>query len=352
MKVFPQSILFCRQDRMGDLILSLPLAAAVKKSHPEIRVGFLVNDGLGVIAEACREIDEVWEAAPTTKLDKIRLKSWDAAVVLWPNRKLASQLFWARVSRRIGTGRRGYSYYFNERVSLHRHSSGKHETELNFDLLDSLFSSDRKARPTFALDEEAMSSVVKLFESHQIAPIRRIAILHPGSGGSSRDWPLAHFEWIADLLSKRSDTHVILSGSREERRLTTQIAKINPEKILSVAGETTLSQLMSLLSLAGLCIANSTGPLHLANALKVPTIGLFPPLIDCGPERWGVLDHPEWSLLPEFPDVECPFCKQHSCNKGECMGLISPERVLELGEPLLGAMPSWSEKYAAICAGH
>ncbi|MDK9699247.1 MAG: glycosyltransferase family 9 protein [bacterium] len=346
-----QSLLFCRQDRLGDVMLSLPLAAAVKKKDPSIRIGFLVNQGIGDLVATCREVDDVWEAAPGSKLDKTKLREWDTVVALWPNRALAWQLFTARIPRRVGTGRRAYSVFFNEKIPLHRHASGKHETTLNFELLDGILRTDHAARPTFTVPGVALQEISERLTQLGVLPSYRLAVLHPGSGGSSRDWPIENFEAVAEILHKRSDTFVVITGSREERKLAAQIAKLNPKKIVPFAGDTTLLQLQALLSLSSLCIANSTGPLHLANALGVPTIGVFPPLADCGPERWGVLDHPERSLLPEFPDTDCPFCKEFSCPKGQCMGLISPERILEIAEPLLGNEPIWSTKFQTRCAG-
>ncbi len=352
MKPLTDSILFCRQDRLGDVVLSLPLAAAVKKINPEIKVGFLVNDGIGEVVQACNEVDVVWEVSPETKLDKDLLREWSVAVVLWPHPKLARRLFFAGVSRRIGTGRRGYSIFFNERVAVRRHASGRHETELNFDLLDQVFRADRTVRPTFLLDPDNLKTMAERLESAGVAHNMKIAVLHPGSGGSSRDWPLEHFEMVAETLSKRSDTFVVVTGNQRERKLAIQIAKTNPKKILMLAGETSLTELMSLLSFARITIANSTGPLHLANALGCPTFGLFPPLIDCGPERWGVLDHPERSLVPEFPEEDCPFCKEKTCPKGECMRLLSVERVLDVAEPFIdSATVSWHQEYVRRCAG-
>ncbi len=351
MKPILESILFCRQDRLGDVVLSLPLAAAVKKINPEVRVGFLVNEGIGELVSACREVDEVWEAAPTAKLLKEKLREWSAAVVLWPNAKLARRLFFTGISRRIGTSRRGYSLFFNERVSLRRHESGRHETQLNFDLLDQIFHADRSVRPTFTLPLEALGSIAEKLETAEAAHNLRIAVIHPGSGGSSHDWPIDQFESVAEVLSKRADTFVVVTGNGKERKLASQIVRVNPKKILSLADETSLIELAALLSISRVTIANSTGPLHLANALGSVAVGIYPPLVDCGPERWGVLDHPEHSLLPDFPDEDCPFCKEKSCPKGECMKLISPERVLEVVEPYFDGADGWHQQYVRQCAG-
>lgn len=351
MKQTPSSILFCRQDRLGDLVLSLPLAAAVKDVHPDCKIGFLVAEPFANLVKMCKEVDEVWPANLATKLDKQKLKDWDAVVVLFPDASLARQLFFAGVKRRIGTSRRGYSIFFNERINLHRAASNRHETDLNFDLLNAVIHVNRKCRPSFVVPHSSYQLITALLSEKGIGKDQKIAVIHPGSGGSSRDWPIELFAKVADVLQKRNDTSVVVTGSDQETKLAREVMGKYPSKIFNLAGETTIEALTALLSVSGLCIANSTGPLHLANALNVPSVGLFPPLENCGPERWGVLDHPERSLTPSFPDENCPFCTNYECESGECMSLLSVEKVLEIAEPLLLSECNWFEKFTRRCAG-
>lgn len=346
----PSSILFCRQDGLGDVVLSLPLAAAAKRLSPPLRVGFLVRPGNGDIVRACREVDHVWEAGPRAALDARKLREWDVAVALFPSLKLARSLFLARVPRRVGTSRRAYSALFNERVPLHRRGSGRHETDLSFDLLDAVARSDRAARPTFTLPTDSLTRIANLLARKEISPSRRLAVLHPGSAGSSREWPAEHFRSVASRLA-RPDTTVVVTGSASERGLAARVLEGQPAAALSLAGETSLAELTALLACATVVVANSTGPLHLANALGSGAIGVFPPLADCGPARWGVLDHPERSLLPELPGGVCPFCTRNACPRGACMRLLAPEQVLRVAEPLLVAAPPWRARWKSWSVG-
>ncbi|MCX7834550.1 MAG: glycosyltransferase family 9 protein [bacterium] len=347
----PSNILFCRQDRLGDLILSFPLAAAVKHKYPDWKVGFMVSEANAEIASMCDQIDEVWPANLGTKLDKEKLKQWDTVVVLYPEASLARQLFFANIKKRVGTSRRSYSFFFNVRINVPRSGSHRHETDLNFDLLSALFPVDKKQRPTFTIPKESTQQITDLLIQLGIPPDQKLAILHPGSGGSSRDWPVEQFAKLANVLQNRADTTVLVTGTEDEVKLAKEVMGKNSKKIFSLAGQTTLSALTALLAISGLCVANSTGPLHLANALKTPSVGLFPPLKDCDPSRWGVLDYPERSLTPFFPDDQCPFCENFECRTGECMSLIAVERVLEVAEPLLETQNSWSEKTKLLCVG-
>ena len=89
------NILICRTDRIGDLILSLPAAAALKKYIPGVRVTFLINKYTEAVTKGCPDIDDViyYDHNDTVSLiklvKKIRSHKFDAAVILFPVFKVA-----------------------------------------------------------------------------------------------------------------------------------------------------------------------------------------------------------------------------------------------------------------------
>src|ERR1043165_8170499 len=52
-------VLVVRSDKLGDVVLTLPMAGAIKKSQPTIAVSFLVNNYTREIAERCPQVSEV-----------------------------------------------------------------------------------------------------------------------------------------------------------------------------------------------------------------------------------------------------------------------------------------------------
>src|SRR4051812_12464821 len=52
-------VLIVRTDRLGDLVLTLPIATAIKKSQSTANISFLVNNYTREIAERCQGIDHV-----------------------------------------------------------------------------------------------------------------------------------------------------------------------------------------------------------------------------------------------------------------------------------------------------
>ena len=100
-----------------------------------------------------------------------------------------------------------------------------------------------------------------------------------------------------------------------------------------LCGELDLVHLAALISEASLLVSNSTGPLHLADALGKNVIGLYSPFLFSSPARWGPYRQPENVFLP--PRETCTKCTQDRCESYNCMASILPQTVLERALELL-----------------
>jgi ADP-heptose:LPS heptosyltransferase len=96
-----------------------------------------------------------------------------------------------------------------------------------------------------------------------------------------------------------------------------------------LTGQTTLPQLLGLISLADLFISNDTGPMHLANALRVPVVAIFGPT---DPAVTGPFEQPARVVKH---DVPCWPCFYRKCPYDHrCMTTIPVEEVFLAGESL------------------
>lgn len=136
---------------------------------------------------------------------------------------------------------------------------------------------------------------------------RPLALLHPGAGDPRRRWPPAHFAAVADALDQ-AGAQVAFIGIREVRELADRVLQhMSPgaaAQALNLCGQTSLGGLMGLLARAALVVSNDSGPLHLALAAGVPTVGIYwcGNLFVAGPPTRS-LHRPaiSWRL-------ECPLC--------------------------------------------
>ena len=140
--IVPKNILIVRTDRIGDVVLTLPLAGIIKKHYPNCKVTFFVNDYTKEIAKGNKLIDEVITIKTagdkidlSSNLKEIKQRRFDSAIVVYPKFTVALLIFFSGIKKRIGSGYRWYSFLFNEKVFEHRKNAERHELEYNINLL-------------------------------------------------------------------------------------------------------------------------------------------------------------------------------------------------------------------------
>lgn len=324
-----------RTDRIGDVVLSLPVISALRRKFPESRLAMLVRPENHPVVEDYPGLDEVlFDGAGARGLPGffrivrcVRKKRFDAVLILHPTFRLALICFMAGVPIRIGTGYRIYSVLFNRRVYEHRRHSTRHEAEYNLSLVSHLGADSHHVTFELAVRDEEKASLFEILVKNRIPSRRPLIILHPGSRGSALDWPPVYFGNLADELIGKLDAQVIITGIEEEKPVIDEVCSHARGRIHNLAGELTLKQLMALLQSADLVIANSTGPLHLAAALGTAVVGLYPPFRTAGIRRWGPYGRKNSVLVP--PYGPCAKCRKERCPHWNCMNTISVSAVFE-----------------------
>ncbi|MDZ7393177.1 MAG: glycosyltransferase family 9 protein [candidate division KSB1 bacterium] len=341
-----RKFLVVRTDRLGDLILSLPVLTALKEAHPGCHVTLLTSPPIAPIVNDYPDLDEVLVDEVEGQhhgitgwfrlVRSLRKRAFDAAVLLHPTLRLALALA-ASVPQRVGTAYRAYSFLFTERVPVHRKAVPRHELDLNLDLVAPL--APRPSRVAFKIpkDPETEARVTGMLGTW-LTSAHKLVVIHPGSGGSARDWPVEHFARLADRLSTELHAAVVITGTAGERPLVDRLYELCRQKPLRLDGRTTLKELAALVSMADLVISNSTGPLHLAVAMGTEVVGLYCRMRACGPERWGPYGRLDSVLTPEVEP--CDHCTGAKCPHWDCMAAISVDQAFALAARKLAASHS------------
>ena len=141
----PKNILIVRTDRIGDVVLSLPLAGIIKNHFPDCKITYLIRDYTKDLLIDHKYVDSViileeLKGNPLffSNVKKISKYNFDYAIISYSNFFIALVIFFSGISKRIGTGFRWYSFLFNKKVFVHRKYASKHEAEFNVDLLKEL----------------------------------------------------------------------------------------------------------------------------------------------------------------------------------------------------------------------
>jgi lipopolysaccharide heptosyltransferase II len=324
----PKNLLIVRTDRIGDVILSLPLASIIKKHLPNCKITFLVRQYTKALVENHPFIDNIilleeknGKIPLTSNIKKISRYKFDSAVIVYPTFITALIIFLSRINNRIGTGYRWYSFLFNQKIYEHRKYAEKHELEYNVNLLTK-FGIKEDVNPdniSFNLkpNSESLKNIEKILSESEINTKEPIIIIHPGSGGSSVDLPLEKFKLLTEKIADELTGNIILTGSSSEKELCENL-RVKPG-ILNLAGKLNLSGVIALISRCSIFIANSTGPIHIAAALDKYTIGFYPRIPACSEQRWGPYTNKKVIFSPK---IECSNCTREQCNSLNCMNSI------------------------------
>ena len=329
----PENLLIVRTDRIGDVILSLPLAGLVKKHYPNCKVTFLVRDYTKELIEDHPYIDKVLVLNETD--GKVNLKenifaikkfNFDSSIIVYPTFFTSLVIFLSGIKNRIGTGYRWYSFLFNEKIYEHRKYAERHELEFNVNLLKKLNINENispaNVKFDISINPDSDKKVNEILHRNNIDEKRQIIIIHPGSLGSSVDLPIDKFKELIDLIINKTDFQIILTGSKNERELCEEL--VTSEKVKNFAGDFSLSELICLINKAEIFVSNSTGPIHISAALNKYTIGFYPKFLACSAKRWGPYTT---KALVFRPETDCEACSREQCKNIDCMNSIQMQKV-------------------------
>jgi ADP-heptose:LPS heptosyltransferase len=102
-----------------------------------------------------------------------------------------------------------------------------------------------------------------------------LVVLHPGATDPRRRWPVARFAELA-AASVADGCRVVVVGDESERPLAEQVVELaGSASVSSLAGALDMGGLVALLSRSAVVVGNDSGPRHLAQALGIPTVGIF-----------------------------------------------------------------------------
>ncbi len=162
-----------------------------------------------------------------------------------------------------------------------------HEAQLNMKLLEGI-----------GINEIAtLDAIPSLYGMNKIAALEKDTqlklstekynlIIHPKSHGNSLEWSLRNFSRLIECLDA-SRYRVFISGSPKEALMLKPWIESLPSHVVDISGTLTLEQFISFISQADGLIAASTGPVHIAAATGIDTLGLYTDIRTKEGFRWG-----------------------------------------------------------------
>jgi heptosyltransferase-3 len=322
-----------RRGHLGDMVVCLPLVATIKRQRPDIRVCMVASSYTIPLLETFEWLDEVIdEKAVIANPALLTERGIDAFVNPLADVDLARAAYLARVPLRIGDLDRPKTMrYCNRFVWGRRKWSALHEAQIIL----------RHLVPLGLGCRLSLTELKGLTRLSRVTPLDEVLrcrldgrafnlVIHPKSHQNGREWPARHFLKLVKLL-ENEPVRVLLTGMDcEQRVLASECPELlKQDSVTVLMGATAPSQLISLIAHADGLVASGTGPLHIAAALGIHALGLFPRRASIDARRWHPLGAKGEAIQMTG---SCLFprdsCTQHKAGEGcRCMLGISPEQV-------------------------
>lgn len=318
----PEGLVVRAPNWIGDAVLALPALRDLRRSFPAARLEVLARPWVAEVYAAVEEADGV---RPTSTLgDEVAWMRgrFDLAVVLPNSFGTALRPFLARVPERWGYATDGRGRLLTRRCRVGPEVRGRSEVHYYRAMLAGV-GLQVEGEPDASLrcpTEWRERGGERLGESAS----GWIGLAPGAAFGTAKRWPPERFAAAGDRLARESGSRPVLLGGEADRPLCEAVAAAMSSAPRVLAGETSLPELLGVLTRLRLLLTNDSGPMHLAAALGTPVVAVF------GSTDWR--ETAPWGeghrLVRE--DVACAPCKLRECPLDHrCMNRVTVDRVVE-----------------------
>lgn len=292
-----------RLTSLGDVIHTLPVAAAIRQQEPSARIVWFAEEREQVLLIDNPVVDQVvtvplrrWRdqllSGPTGVWRSAR-ELWalhhqvgalglDAVLDVqgWPH-KTSPVVRATHAPLRIGFDRRHARHALATLFTTSRVTppvEARHIVDQNLALLGPLgLQRPRDVAFPFPEFPEAEARAAAWRRANAIGPDHRVVALLPGTRGPAKRWPTERYRALASNLLADPAVRVVILGGPNELGILEEVRSGLPANRAVAWAPEPIPDLVAALRHVDLAIGNDTGPLHVAAAYRVPSLGLFGP---------------------------------------------------------------------------
>jgi heptosyltransferase II len=326
---------------IGDVVMTLPAVAAIRKTWPRARISVLAKPWVAEVYRLSPDVDEIILFRQPGRHEGIRGKwclagelrrgRFDCAILLQNAIEAAIIARLAGIPLRAGYNSDGRGWLLTHSVRRTKEIRRVHQIDYYIEMVRALgcepAGRDVRLRP----GQDYADLAGSLLDRFGIDENRLLIGIAPGAAyGPAKKWFPERFAAVADRLSSQSGAQGILFGSAGDRESAAAVQKNVQQPLIDIAGKTDLREAISLISHCALFISNDSGLMHVAGALGVPTVAIFgstnPAATSPVGSRSVVIHH----------DLPCAPCLKPVCPTDfRCMEMVSVDEVCAAGRKLL-----------------
>jgi ADP-heptose:LPS heptosyltransferase len=312
-------------------------ALALLKQVSNAHISVLVPAYTAPMAHLCPSIDAVIidpgpqaeRGAQKALVQHIKDQQFDSAIAVFSNGRNARLLWQANIPNRFAPATKWAQILYNHRLRQRRSQSAQPEWRYNVDLIRFALKQQGYKLPENEFDAVFNGPYLK-FEPQVLEHIRqhlatnlginanhRWLIVHPGTGGSARNLIVAQYAQFLhsfvqpidqssiDLMGHNYKSFdILVTAGPNETELAQTLVQALLSRGLSATVLTSndgLKAFAQVIANGALFLASSTGPLHMAGALDMPTIGIYSARLSATALRWQPINQPSHHYAISVP---------------------------------------------------
>ncbi len=334
----PKKLLICNIAHFGDVVNALGLVPILKRSFPEVQIGFLAGSWSKPLLELFPDIQWIHSfdhrsmnrqvpgsgkkllahlRSAEQARREIRAVGYDVAIESYYYARNSIPLLWrARVPVRIGYTSGGFGGLLTH--PLEWKYENKHLLAYHLELLQ--FLNVREALPSRLLWPPMRPSTT----TAPAVPDKDYLVIHMGGGADSRSWPLDHWRILVQALAERGH-FIVFTGRGAAERANIEIVSRDVPRSHNLCDQLNWEQLIEILRKARLLVGLDSLAGHLAAAVDMPSVLIY------GGRNNAIHFRPLSPLATQLTHpVPCAPCfLPNGCSGMECVRRLNAETVLK-----------------------
>lgn len=330
----PQNILVKMPNWVGDLVMATPVLTDLRRAFPKAEITAMCRRPISELLEQDQSINELFCYAKLSNqflpredlrnlIGKIEAGKYDLGILL-TNSFSSAWWFWqGKVKRRIGFSGHYRRWLLTDVAKFPEKK--EHQVITYKRILEKVGIPLSDTAPRLYLTEKEIKESKELLFQRGYKKEKKIIGINPGAAyGSAKCWPPERFRALAERLVEETDATLVFFGDGATLSLVKEICQGLDQRVINLAGVTSLRELACLIKDCDLLVTNDSGPMHIAAAFKTPLIALFGSTDD---EKTGPFGQSE-SVVNKR--VSCSPCLKRVCPIDfRCMKGITVEEILE-----------------------
>jgi len=368
----PAKILIVRPRRIGDIVMTTPAVALLKRHFPAARLTYLVEEPYRKLIEGNSELDGIIAVPPKQRfagfvrlVRRIRKESYDILLDLHGGPRASWITFLSGAKTKAGYDIRGKRFLYHIRVPRRGAGGPIHSVQNHANLVRALGAEFGDSEiPALSLpaanpeEAERVENILRQYchpesfgGSHSPAPRKdeilrtaqddnkdakqlKLVVVHIGAGNRFRDWGAGNIAALTKLLARLPNVRSVLIGAAADLKIQDEVLAEGDAAVIPLAGRLNLIEIRELIGRAALFVGPDSGPMHIAASTETPIVAYFGPTLPAHFAPWRPGGNRTVILEKKIP---CRPCKQRECetNDFRCLLTITPDEVFAACRPFL-----------------